>query len=289
MKKNCLTTIVVVFLLLCTNEMRAQTAQAQLNRVCLDNTEQFSIASDYVKGETYMIQVGLPIGYAASDKSYPVFYITDGDISFGMTKGIADLLMIGREIQDIIVVGIGYGQGLKYRQETRGRDLIPGSDNLIAEGENASGADNFIQFIQHELFPVINKNYRTIPDSSAIGGHSLGGMLNSYILFKQPELFNKYVIGSPLIYWDNHTILKLETEYFNRYKELNRTVFVYYGSQENKDFTNPIDEFIQNIQTHNYKGLRLVPRIFEGETHMSVPSVAFTHGLKAVFKRPAGI
>ena len=128
MKKLCLTTIIVVFLSLCTKGMQAQTTQKQINQVCLDNTEQFSISSDYVKGETYVIQVGLPIGYSASAKSYPVLYITDGDISFGMTKGIADLLMLGKEIQEIIVVGISYGQGSKYRQEKRRRDLIPGSD-----------------------------------------------------------------------------------------------------------------------------------------------------------------
>ncbi len=284
MKKLWFTTIIVVFLVLSTNGMRAQSTLAQTKQVCLENTEQFSIASEYVNGETYVIQVGLPMGYSSSDKSYPVFYITDGDISFGMTKGIADLLMMGREIQEIIIVGISYGQGLKYRQEKRWRDFLPGSDNLIAEGENTSGADNFIRFIQYELFPAINNNYRTNPDSSAIGGHSLGGLLNSYILFKQPELFNKYFIGSPVVYWDNNTIIKLETEYFNRYKELNRTVYAYYGSLENKDYTNPIEDFIQNIQTHHYKGLRLVSNIFEGETHMSVPSVAITHGLKTIFK-----
>jgi hypothetical protein len=56
-----------------------------------------------------------------------------------------------------------------------------------------------------------------------------------------------------------------------------------YGSLEDDDYTNPIDEFIKNIQAHNYQGLKLVTRIFEGETHMSVPSVSITNGLKAIF------
>jgi len=46
----------------------------------------------------------------------------------------------------------------------------------------------------------------------------------------------------------------------------------------------PATELIQMIQTHNYNGLRLVTRVFEGETHMSVPSVAITNGLKTLFK-----
>ena len=284
MKKSCLNIVIIAFLLLCTTGMHAQDIQAQLNRVCLDNTEQFSLTSDYVEGETYVIQVGLPMGYAASARSYPVFYITDGDIAFGMTKGIADLLMLGREIQEIIIVGISYGQGLKYRQEKRGRDLVPGSDTILAEGENVTGADNFIKFMQYELIPVINKKYRTYPDSSAIGGHYLGGLLNSYILFKQPELFNKYLIGSPTLAARNKITFTSEDEYFKSHRELNCTVYVYYGSLENKDYTNLVDEFVQNIQTHDYRGLKLVTRIFEGETHMSVPSVAITNGLKTIFK-----
>jgi len=36
----------------------------------------------------------------------------DGDYSFGITKGITDLLMIGKEIKGIIVIGISYGKGV---------------------------------------------------------------------------------------------------------------------------------------------------------------------------------
>ena len=260
-------------------------AQNVKDKATLYNTEQFAITSKYVENDKYLIQVGLPIGYSTSAKSYPVFYFTDGDVAFGMIKEIADFLMIGKEIKDIIVVGISYGQGLETWTKKRTRDLKPTSDTIFAKGENVGGADNFLKFIQYELFPVINSNYRTNPDSSSIGGHSLGGLLNSYILFKQPELFKNYVIGSPTLSWDNSNILKLETEYFRKHIELNCTVYIYYGSLENNNYTNPINEFIQNIQTHNYKGMRLVTRIFEGETHLSVLSVAMTNGLKTIFKR----
>ena len=82
--------MIAVFLLLCTNGIQAQTTQTKLNQVCLDNTEQFSITSKYVEGETYIIQVGLPIGYSSSQKSYPVLYVSDGDYVFGMAKEIAE-------------------------------------------------------------------------------------------------------------------------------------------------------------------------------------------------------
>jgi hypothetical protein len=239
-----------------------------------------------VKGENYRIQVSLPNGYSTSTKTYPVYYFTDGDVSFGMIKGIADLLMMGKDIKDIIVVGIGYGQGLNNWFTKRTRDLTPTSDTIISKGMISGEADNFLKFIQNELFPVINKNYRTNPDSTAIGGHSLGGLLNSYILFTQPELFKNYIIGSPFLIWDKKIISKLENEYLSKHKELNCNVYLFYASLDAKDeIIIPTNEFIQNIKAHNYKGINLVTRIYEGETHTSVPAVGITNGLKSLFHR----
>jgi uncharacterized protein len=282
MKTLC---FIATIVLLLSSSFRVLNAQNVKEKACLDNTEQFIITSKYVKGENYRIQVGLPFGYSASTKSYPVYYFTDGDVAFGMTKEIADLLKMGNEIKDIIIVGIGYGQGLNNWFTKRTRDLTPTRDTIIAKGMISGEADNFLNFIQYELFPLINKNYRTDPDSTSIGGHSFGGLLNAYILFKQPELFKNYIIGSPSLIWDNKFISKLETEYFSKHKELNCNVYIYYASMDgNVEIINPTNEFITNIQAHNYKGLKLVTRIFEGETHTSVLSVAISSGLKTLFK-----
>ena len=281
MKTFCLTAMIV--LLSCS--FGALNAQNVKEKVCLDNTEQFSITSEYVKGENYLIQVGLPFGYSSSHKSYPVLYVLDGDYAFGITKGITDLLMIGKEIKGIIVIGISYGKGVFAWSIKRTRDLTPSHDTIFAKGQNTGGADNFLKFVQYELFPAVNRNYRTNPDSSAICGESLGGLLNSYILWKQPELFKGYIIISPSLIWNNKSVLKLEPEYFVNHKELNKAVYIAYGSLDSKEvIISPATELIQMIQMHNYNGLRLVTRVFEGETHMSVPSVAITNGLKTLFK-----
>ena len=43
--------------------------------------------------------------------------------------------------------------------------------------------------------------------SKTIIGQSLGGLLATEILFKKPELFNKYIIVSPSLWWDNGSLL----------------------------------------------------------------------------------
>ena len=46
MKPCCVTSMTAIFLLLCSYGIQAQTKQPKTNRVSLENTEQFSVASD---------------------------------------------------------------------------------------------------------------------------------------------------------------------------------------------------------------------------------------------------
>jgi uncharacterized protein len=286
MIKYYLPLMFVILFFNCLNGLIAQTAPLQQNQVHLENTEQFPIESKYVKNEKYIIQVGLPIGYKNSDKSYPVLYVLDGDKSFGMTKEITDWLSWDNEIKNIIVVGISYGRGTNIWWEKRTRDYTQFKDTVYYYYPNAGGADNFLGFIKNELFPAINKNYRTKQDSNAIMGISFGALLSSYVLFTQPDMFKDYIIISPSLFWNGNSILKTESEYYVKHKELNKTVYMAYGSQDDNDWViGPTTELIRVIQEHKYDNLKFITQVFKGETHISVYPLALTHGVKTIFKR----
>jgi hypothetical protein len=276
----------IIFIFICLNGLIAQNAPLQQNQVHLENTEQFPIESKYVKNEKYIIQVGLPIDYKSSNKSYPVLYVLDGDKSFGMAKEITDWLSWDNEIKNIIVVGISYGRGTNIWWEKRTRDYTQSKDTVYYYYPNAGGGDNFLSFIRNELFPVINKNYRTKQDSNAIMGLSFGALLSSYVLFTQPDMFKYYIIISPSLFWNGNSILKTESDYFVKHKELNKTVYMAYGSQDDNDWViGPTTELIRVIQEHKYASLIFITQVFKGESHISVYPVALTHGLKTIFKR----
>jgi predicted alpha/beta superfamily hydrolase len=227
----------------------------------------------------------LPPSYYYTQKSYPILYVTDGNVTFPVIKSVADMLMAGKEIKDIIIAGISYSEvtdAVTWNKK-RIRIFIPTSDTLLAKAQNKGGADDFIKFIKYELFPAINKNYRTNPDSVALSGMSAGGLFNSYTLVTQPDLFKAYIINEPVLVWKNNSILHLETEYFSNHEELNATVYIAYGSSDNAISKENIDKLIQVLHKHNYKGLKLVTRIFEGETHMSLPATATATELKTLF------
>jgi hypothetical protein len=69
----------------------------------------------------------------------------------------------------------------------------------------ASG--NFISFIEKELQPYIERQYKANKDRMLIG-QSLGGLLATEILFTRPALFRQYVIISPSLWWNNESLLK---------------------------------------------------------------------------------
>ncbi len=76
-------------------------------------------------------------------------------------------------------------------------------------GESA----NFISFIEKELQPYIEKKYKT-NDSKTIIGQSAGGLLATEILIKKMHLFNKYIIISPSLWWDNGSLLNEKSEIY---------------------------------------------------------------------------
>lgn len=156
--------------------------------------------------EKRTLNIYLPVGYSRADSSrYPVIYLLDGsaDEDFIHVAGLVqfnNFPWINR-LPESIVVGIA--------NINRKRDFTYPSS--IEEDKNqfpgTGHSDKFIAFIEKELQPFIEKEYK-VNDSKMIIGQSLGGLLATEILMKKPELFNKYVIISPSLWWDNGSLLK---------------------------------------------------------------------------------
>lgn len=156
--------------------------------------------------EKRTLNIYLPAGYSRADSSrYPVIYLLDGsaDEDFIHVAGLVqfnNFPWINR-IPESIVVGIA--------NINRKRDFTyPSSIEEDKKQFPGTGhSDKFISFIEKELQPFIAKEYK-VNDSKMIIGQSFGGLLTTEILIKKPQLFNKYVIISPSLWWDNGSLLK---------------------------------------------------------------------------------
>lgn len=162
--------------------------------------------------EKRTLNIYLPEGYNPQDTiSYPVIYLLDGsaDEDFIHVVGLVQFNSFEwvKQVPKSIVVGIA--------TVDRRRDFT--FPTTVAEDKKAnptSGHSNrFIAFIEKELQPYIEGKYNT-NSSKTIIGQSLGGLLATEILLKKPSLFNKYIIISPSLWWDNGSLLNQSTSNF---------------------------------------------------------------------------
>jgi predicted alpha/beta superfamily hydrolase len=163
-------------------------------------------------GENRILNIYLPDGYQKDEKTlYPVIYLLDGsaDEDFIHVAGLIQFNNFSwiKRVPKSIIVGIA--------NIDRKRDFTypTGIDKDLKRYPSSGKSDQFISFIEKELQPYINQKFRT-NESKMIIGQSLGALLATEILFKKPLLFNKYIIMSPSLWWDNGSLLNSSSELF---------------------------------------------------------------------------
>ncbi|MDR7209990.1 alpha/beta hydrolase-fold protein [Flavobacterium piscis] len=162
--------------------------------------------------EKRILNIYLPEGYNPNDTTkYPVIYLLDGsaDEDFIHIAGLVQFNSFEwiNQVPKSIVVGIAT---VDRRRDFTFPTTIEKDQKKFP---TAGHSDRFIAFIEKELQPFIEKNYRT-NDSKTIIGQSLGGLLEAEILLKKPTLFNKYIIVSPSLWWNNGSLLNQGTVAF---------------------------------------------------------------------------
>ena len=157
-----------------------------------------NIYSDLLK-EHRNFEVYLPDDYeepSSVQNHYPTVYLLDGEWYQTLVWEIIKNLSANGVIPKVILVSIESG-------ESRIRDLTPSHSLLDWRGEHcddfrdSGGLSVFLEFLQSELIPTIEGQYRALPHRIIIG-HSLAGLAVSYSLLTQPSLFQGLItLGLP--------------------------------------------------------------------------------------------
>src|SRR6267143_5404311 len=136
--------------------------------------------------------VYLPESYnsrSQAPEAYPVLYLLDGDALFHSATGLVQFMSRNGNVQipELIIVAVP--------NTNRTRDLTPTHSlrNQLGK-ESASltssgGGDAFLRFLEEELVPRIEANYRTLPYRILLG-HSLGGLIAIQALVTAPKTFH---------------------------------------------------------------------------------------------------
>ena len=151
--------------------------------------------------EKRTLNIYLPEGYTKTDTiHYPVVYLLDGsaDEDFIHVAGLYQFSSFEwvNLVSKSIIVGIATVD--RKRDFTYPTTITEDKIKYPTTGHS----DVFIAFLEKELQPFVEKNYKANTEKTIIG-QSLGGLLATEILLKKPFLFNTYIIISPSLWWDN--------------------------------------------------------------------------------------
>jgi predicted alpha/beta superfamily hydrolase len=262
----------------------------------LRDTEVRPITSEAVKGMEYRVVVTLPEGYETSTGKYPTVYFLDAWAGGGLIIDTYRLLRMYDEIEPLLLIGISWEGTMQDWLQYRSRDYIPThiAPKKLAEqfGQQlagltpaSGGASNFLRFLRDELIPFVETKYRADPSKRALFGFSYGGLFSTWVLFNTPELFSRYLIGSPALFWDDYMVLKKEPAPANVKPRSGTKVFLSVGSLEGESIITSWVRLRDGLSSGNYAGVDLSAVMFEGETHNSVIPATFSRAFRILYGR----
>lgn len=190
-----------------------------------------------------MVRVYLPVEYKQDvSREYPVLYMHDGqnlyhdeDAGYGMAWRIGDFL--DKSDINLIVVGIDCNDGLQRLDEYGPWQSKEMTDVFSADRQSIGGeGKKYIDYIVHELKPLIDRTYRTKPEETSMAGSSMGGLISTYAACKYPHIF-KRVASISSAYWFNQK----EIEDFIKESDLTK-VERFYMDVGTKENTESIDD-----------------------------------------------
>jgi len=265
-------------------------------------TQILTIKSKKVNQE-YRISVALPYSYRSKlRKRYPVIYVLDANICFGMLTDMTRMMALCGGFPETIVVGIGYpvdeslDTAFQQWRILRSRDLTPVVDKQLEE-QNAKemkverirtgGARKFLQFIESELMPSIEAEFKASSSDRILAGHSFGGLFVLYTLFHQSKLFKGYVASSPSLWYCDQVTFEQERRFAKTNKALPVKLSLGVGELEENEESSMVSNVIQlaaRLESRKYKGFSLTKHIADNCDHCASIARTFQAGLQAVLK-----
>ena len=206
-------------------------------------------------GEKRVVNIYLPQGYNATDSvKYPVIYLVDGsaDEDFIHVAGLLQFYNFEwiNQVPKSILVGIA--------TVDRQRDLsFPSThEDQVKRFPKTGHSDKFIAFIEKELQPFMASKYKASEDKTLIG-QSFGGLFATTVLLNKPELFNRYIIISPSLWWDYGSLLNVDSKLLS--ETYNKQTDIYVGvGKEGLTPTDParVMEVDANLLADKLKGAK---------------------------------
>jgi len=258
-------------------------------------------ATPYSIGETHKIHskilnedrsyiVELPNSYKTSKLNYPVLVLLDGEVNYHSHSGILNHMTQGGQIPEMIIVAIINVDRVRDFTPTNYLTNLNGS-SAVENHKTSGGSKEFLQFMEQELLPKIEKNYRTNSFKTLVG-ISHGGLLVGSAFLSKETSFNAFVSMDPSFWWDDQYLVKqLEITDLNQIR--NKRLYVS-TADKFENFNRIPNIFKANINSHElfnttlknkgFSPAKVELEYFKEENHWTVALMSLYHGMLFIYK-----
>ncbi len=235
MLRNASIIIAVTIVQFCAQISPGLAQETEARAYTLPNTQVIPLTSQ-TSGVNYELYAKLPKGYGETDKRYPVMVTLDADYQFAIASMHVEHLTDRGQAPEMIIVSIGYDYDPTDKRAyriNRARDYTPAHTLKGGYGPQiqkySGGGEKFAEFIRTQVLTLLDQQFRTDPEERLYIGHSFGGLFGAYLLQDHPDLFNRYILVSPSLWYNEHMMV---TEAANNPPNMPRKTYVYMGVGE---------------------------------------------------------
>ena len=294
-------------------------AEAQASREMALNALTIDFRS-HIRDKDYRLLVSIP-GKPAPPEGYPVLYLIDGNLHFGITVDTMRIQACWPDVRDAVVVGIGYptdsvAVALDLRMDDLTSPITPERASRGWMGKMRPPSvgwgkmDDYLRMLDEEIKPKIAGLTTIDPGDQTLMGHSLGGLTTLHALFRRSASFQHFVAISPSIWWDDRAVLAYESAFSEHVRagQVNARALISVGGLEStlrfvdspalpaseQDFRDMIEdcrmvanavELGERLASLRTPGFEVQTVVHEGDDHNMVPGAGFARGVRFAFRR----
>lgn len=254
-------------------------------------------------GDTLDVTVIPPV--LGQAEGAPVIYVLDPFLTLDTVAGWARVY--GRYAEGAVppafVVGVGHATDDEAEfLAKRIRDFTP-TPVTGRDWRPRLGAGNgwrLLDAFADEVFPMVEETFGAGRDRTVVGW-SLGGLFALTALFHRTDLFSRYLVVGPSLWWENGLAFAWEAERAAAGGDLAARLFLAVGAEEQSPGAGWLNEgfpdetiawfrqvsnfrrMVRRLRSRGYPGLRFDSVAFSGEYHMTVYPAAVARGLVKLF------
>jgi predicted alpha/beta superfamily hydrolase len=249
--------------ILCISSIQAQQKHTTTAIIATLGTE-YKMASSILKEERTLL-IHTPDSYGTSSNKYGVIYVLDGDNHFNHAINATTLLAENGRMPETIIVAIPNNRGI------RGRDL-------------GRGRDDFKKYINEEVIPFVNNNYRTSKHKTLFG-HSMAGAFTLNYLATNGMVFDNYIAASPVVQIFNSELLTQYSTLFKTQPNISKPLYFSIAGveAEGQVVTDAMNTFVALLKKDAPKSFPWEYDFIPNQVHMTTPYLTMFKGLTAVF------